>query len=129
MKKLRSYISFVSLGLAGVLCGCNATPEQEERALGYVLGGNARINKNLTPEQRSIAGYTGDIIYDYNIAREGRDQIIIDKDSNEEDNYVPPGTKHTDLGPVLPINKNSPMYVPPETKHTDLGPALPIRKR
>ncbi len=75
--KLRDYLIGASLGLVGIVSGCNITPQHEEKALGFILGANGAVNPNLTLQQRAGAAYTGKIINDYNIAREGRSQIII----------------------------------------------------
>ncbi len=70
-------------GLIGIigLVGCEMTPEEqrraEERTIEYIIGTNAITNRNLTLQQGAVVGYTAQMIRDYNVAKEGKDNQVI----------------------------------------------------
>ncbi len=80
MKKLRDYLIGAGLGLTGFICGCAPmTPDEQqkrdERLLMFVLGYGAIVEPD--PQRAAAMGLTSKILRDYDVAREGKSQVII----------------------------------------------------
>lgn len=81
MTRKTNTIRGMVLGLAGLVYGCAPmTPEEtktsQERMLMLPLL-YAPLNNNLTPKQQFASSVTGNLIKDYDVAREGRSNLTV----------------------------------------------------
>lgn len=129
--KLRDYLIGAGLGLASLVnVSCAPmTPEEkqrsDERLLMLGLGYKAILEDD--PQKAAVMGFTSDVLRDYDLAKEGRDQIIIINGTNynkSEENDEP-----IDLGPAYPLNKDGSIFIDPKNPPVNLGPARPLNSR